>query len=142
MAWRSRFGVAPASAEICWSAYSLAGQERLRKWYRLSERTLERIRALVQKGEVRVSAHGYDELAADEVQIRDVVEGLASAVVIEDYPEYSKGPCVLVLQRDGADRPVHVVWGIPAGRETPAVVVTAYCPDPTKWDETWQRRRR
>ena len=96
----------------------------------------------MQKGEVRVSAHGYDELAADEVQIRDVVEGLASAVVIEDYPEYSKGPCVLVLQRDGADRPVHVVWGIPAGRETPAVVVTAYCPDPTKWDETWQRRRR
>jgi hypothetical protein len=96
----------------------------------------------VQKGEVRVSAHAYDELAADDVQIRDVVEGFASAVVIEDYADYSKGPCVLVLQRDGADRPLHVVWGIPAGRETPAVVVTAYRPDPAKWDETWQRRRR
>ena len=104
--------------------------------------TLERIQALVRKGEVRVSVHGYDELAADDVQIRDVVEGLASAVVVEDYPDYSKGPCVLVLQRDGAERPVHVVWGIPAGRETPAVVVTAYRPDPAKWDETWQRRRR
>jgi hypothetical protein len=48
----------------------------------------------------------------------------------------------LVLQRDATNRPVHVVWGIPAGHEAPAVVVTAYRPDPAKWDETWQRRRR
>ena len=100
------------------------------------------MRALAAKGEVRVSAHGYEELAADDVRVRDVVVGLASAIVVEDYPEYPKGPCVLVLQRDQAGRAVHVVWGIPAGHETPAVVVTAYRPDPAKWDETWQRRRR
>ena len=104
--------------------------------------TLERVRALAARGEVRVSAHGYDELAADDVEVRDVVGGLALAVVVEDYPEYSKGPCVLVLQRDRAGQPIHVVWGIPPERDAPAVVVTAYRPDPAKWDETWQRRRR
>ena len=105
-------------------------------------KTLEQVRVLLAHGEVRVSLHGYEELAADGVQVRDIVAGLATAVVVEDYPTYPKGPCVLVLQHDEAGQPIHVVWGIPKGQDSPAVVVTAYRPDPAKWDETWQRRRK
>jgi hypothetical protein len=104
-------------------------------------KTLEQVRALVERGEVRVSLHGYEEIAADSVHVHDVIDGLATAVVVEDYPTYPKGPCVLVLEQDRTNRPIHVVWGIPAGQNSPAVVVTAYRPDPTKWDETWRRRR-
>jgi len=106
----------------------------------LSE-TLEQVRALVARGEVRVSDHGYEELAADGIFVRDVIDGLAGAVVVEDYPDYPKGPRILVLERDRNDQPTHVVWGIPLGQASPAVVVTAYRPDPAKWDETWQQRR-
>ena len=102
---------------------------------------LEQIRALVARGEVRVSLHGYEELAADDVPVRDIIDGLTTAETIEEYPHYPKGPCVLVLEQDKSNRPIHVVWGIPAGQDSPAVVVTAYRPDPAKWDETWRRRR-
>ena len=103
--------------------------------------TLEHVRALVAHGEVRVSVHGYDELAADNMTVHDVIEGLPTALVVEDYPDYPKGPCVLVLEQDKAGQPIHVVWGIPKGQNSPAVVVTAYRPDPAKWDETWRTRR-
>jgi hypothetical protein len=71
--------------------------------------TLEQVRALAARGDVRVSVHGYEELAADNVRARDLIDGLERAIVVEDYPTYPKGPCVLVLERDHAGQPIHVV---------------------------------
>ena len=42
----------------------------------VSGETLNSVKQLVRKGEVRVSAHGYDEIAADGIMVRDVVEGV------------------------------------------------------------------
>lgn len=103
--------------------------------------TFERIRVLVGRREVRVSEHGYDELASDGILVREVLAGVDKAQVLEDYPEYPKGPCVLVLQRDEAGGPIHVVWGIPKGKTSPAVLVTAYRPVPERWTEDFRRRR-
>jgi hypothetical protein len=102
---------------------------------------LERIRALISAGEVRVSDHGYDELAVDRLTAREVVAGVRGAVVVEEYPNYPKGPSVLLLQKDRTGKPIHVVWGIPRGYDQPVVLVTAYRPDPDRWDETYINRR-
>jgi hypothetical protein len=66
--------------------------------------TLRLIVELIQRGEVRVSAHGYDELAADGILAREVIAGVQAAVVVEDDPTYAKGPCVLVRQFDRSIR--------------------------------------
>jgi Domain of unknown function (DUF4258) len=103
--------------------------------------TLDAIRDLVTGGNVRISDHGYDELSDDEILVRDLLNGISSATVVEDYPKFPKGAAVLVLQFDGNNRPVHVVWGIPKGFTSPAVLITAYRPDPAKWNEHFTERR-
>jgi Domain of unknown function (DUF4258) len=103
--------------------------------------TLRRVHDLVPRGEVLVSAHGYDELAADHIFAGEVLAGIASAVLVEDYPSTGKGPSVLVLQKDESGRPIHVVWGIPAEQDAPAVLVTAYRPDPDRWSDDFTRRK-
>lgn len=103
--------------------------------------TFQRVLALLRRAEVRVSEHGYDQLAEDGIAARDVVAGADDGAVIEDYADYPKGPCVLVLQRDAAGSPIHVVWGIPKEAEAPAVLVTAYRPSPDRWTADFLRRR-
>lgn len=103
--------------------------------------TLRRVVDLVQHGEVQISAHGYDEMAEDGILAGEVIERVGAAVVVEDYPEYPKGPCALVLQRDRSGSPIHVVWGIPRGQTSPAVLVTGYRPDPARWTDDFLRRK-
>jgi hypothetical protein len=103
--------------------------------------TLIRVQSLVARGDVRVSAHGYEELAADDIFVTDLTAGVVAATLVEEYPEFVHGPSVLVLQKDIEGRPVHVVWGIPKDREGPAVVVTAYRPDPARWSGGFLKRK-
>jgi hypothetical protein len=95
---------------------------------------------LILDGELVVSSHGYDELAADSLTLREILAGVSEAVIIEDYPDYPKGPCVLVLQREAHGSPIHVVWGVPKHSSSPAVLVTAYRPDPSLWSADFLRR--
>ena len=98
--------------------------------------------ALVTADDVRISEHGYDALADDGLTVDELLLGAGSAVLVEKYPDYPKGAAVLVLQRAVDGSPVHAVSGVPRGYNRPAVLVTAYRPDPNLWDETFTRRRR
>ena len=101
---------------------------------------LEKIKKLLKGKDVRISEHGYDELAEDKLFISEIMNGINKAKVVEEYPHYPKGYCILVLQQDNEGKPVHVLWGIPKNYQKPAVLITAYRPDPDLWDKTFLNR--
>ncbi len=103
---------------------------------------VEKLRTLIVAGDVRISEHGYDELADDGLSAREVLNGIQEAVIVEEYPDYPKGPCALLLQKDRMGAPIHVVWGILKGYSKPVVLVTAYRPDPGRWNQAFTRRRK
>jgi hypothetical protein len=67
---------------------------------------IEKVRALISAGDVWISEHGYDELAEGGLTAREVLGGILDAVVVEEYPDYPTGPCVLFLQKDRSGAPI------------------------------------
>ncbi|MEX0963729.1 MAG: DUF4258 domain-containing protein [Pseudohongiellaceae bacterium] len=100
----------------------------------------DKVSKLIAQAKVRVSGYGYDELADDGLSARDIVSGFSTGELVEEYPDFAKGPCGLFLQEDIEGNPVHVVWGIPKGYDEPVVLVTAYRPDPSKWNHEFRKR--
>jgi len=102
---------------------------------------LVRIGELVSTGRFRVSAHGFEELASDDISLAELVEGMPSAVPVEEYPDYHKGPCILVLLRQGDGSAVHALRGVAMNAPDIATLITAYRPDPARWTEDFVRRK-
>ncbi len=106
----------------------------------VESKTFQKIKKLIKKRDILISSHGYDELVEDGILVTEVVLTALDGVVLEDYPDFGKGPCCLVLQRDGKDCPIHVVWGISKDTKRPAVLITAYRPSEQKWSDDYTRR--
>ena len=66
-------------------------------------------------------------------------ETLASGVLVEDYPTDARGHGCLLLGRDEAGQPIHVVC---APKPDYLAVITAYRPDPAAWEADLRTRKR
>ena len=98
------------------------------------------IRGLISKGASRISEHGFQKLRQDDIHLVELLQGLETAQIVEEYPDYHKGPCVLVFQRDAKGGPVHVLWGTSTTNPAEATLITAYRPDPKLWSADFLRR--
>jgi len=89
-----------------------------------------------------VTSHAGQKIQQRGLLLQDIIEGLNSAKLIEDYTSPFKGPTILVFMRDTQNLPVHAVWGIPKNSTGPAYLVTAYRPDPLEWRDDHLTRRK
>ncbi len=67
---------------------------------------------LIDEGDVLISEHGYTVLVEDSLTVKELINGIRKAIIVEEYLEYPKGPCLLLLQKGACGNPVHAVWGI------------------------------
>ena len=102
--------------------------------------TFGKVRALVLQDDWRASDHALQRLDEHDIIASDLADAIDRGVVIEDYPSYHAGPCVLVLQADSRGA-VHAVWVWEADTQRPAVLVTVYRPDPARWHEDNRTRK-
>ncbi len=107
----------------------------------MTSQTFYRIVALVSSHNYVFSRHALKEATEDGLLAQDLLEGVSSGEVIEDYSDYYAGPCCLVLKRDPRGKRLHALWGLRKGTDEPAVLITCYRPDPNLWDETLRRRK-
>ena len=69
----------------------------------------------------------------------DILQAINHGEVIEVYPNDEPYPSSLLLGKVGSG-PIHVVVAENRGDDE-VIVVTAYRPDPEKWDNTFKVRR-
>ncbi len=100
----------------------------------------DRIRAFVEGGKARVSEHGFRELRDDGISILELIDSIGRADVVEEYPDYHKGPCILLLHRDSSGKAVHALWGMAKLEREEATLITAYRPDPRRWSSDFLKR--
>jgi Domain of unknown function (DUF4258) len=102
---------------------------------------LSQIQQLVAADNFEITAHAFLELNEDGILVGEIVAGLNEAIVVEDYPDYHKGSSILLLQYDTEGKPIHALWGVPKGKVEPAFLITAYRPNPDKWNIGFLTRR-
>lgn len=99
--------------------------------------TLGRIRTQASEESIRVTQHAQQEMTEDEFTLDDVIEGIKTGNIIENYPEHKRGACCLIngLAEDG--RPIHIVC---TTTQPMLIIITVYEPKPPKWIKPTQRR--
>lgn len=102
--------------------------------------TLARIRQLVLERKYTLSDHAYEAAQEDGILPLEIINGVHSADVVEDYPDAKRGPSVLVLCRSENRQPIHAVWGIHRDNPDRAVVITAYKPEQGLWSTDFLKR--
>ena len=97
-----------------------------------------RIREQARARQVKFTVHAHQEMRNDEVTLSELLAMLTGGQVLENYPEYDRGPCCLVGGQ-GQGRALHAVCTTTLPE---LVIITVYEPTKPYWDTPYQRGTR
>lgn len=99
---------------------------------------IEDIRAKVAADLFELSKHALDQSVQRNISVAEMRTVVASAEIIEDYPDDKYGPSCLIFGTTDAGRPLHMQCSYPSRLQVK--VITLYEPDPALWIDFRKRR--
>lgn len=102
------------------------------------ELTINMIRELCHNRAIKWTAHVLARLQERGIEPSDIKHCIATGRIIEQYPDDYPFPSCLILGVAVEERILHVVVGVGEGY---LWLITAYYPDPLKWNEDFSIRR-
>ena len=102
-----------------------------------SETVIKNLQQQAIHDNIRVSIHGHQEMAKEDIKYDSVREAIINGTIIENYPDHQRGPCCLLCGKGQDGRYLHVVCS--TSLEI-IIVITVYEPKPPKWITPFQRR--
>lgn len=97
-----------------------------------------RIRRCFERGDVLLSVHARQEMAEESISTDELGEAIATAELLEDYPDHRRGPCCLLFGTTQSGRPLHAVCTTDLAS---LIVITMYEPTPPRWATPRERGR-
>lgn len=95
----------------------------------------------IRANRVRITDHADEEAEADQLTFDEVYFSVLHGEVIEDYPNDKPYPSCLLYGQTFSGDPVHSVWAFNEQNQW-AVLITVYRPDPNRWINWRERRKR
>lgn len=99
--------------------------------------SVDQFRALAVPASMVITQHSRRRFAERHIRIQDVCQTIQTGTIIEQYPDDYPFPICLILGCSEG-KPIHVCASIQDGR---MYVITAYIPDPAKWEEDLKTRK-
>lgn len=100
---------------------------------------LDQVRAAAAK-KILFLPHAVHQMSRPSRMISPAEIGavIAAGVLIEDYPEDTRGPSCLLLGFGDGRRPIHVVC---SPKPDYLAIITAYLPHPDQWSPDFKHRK-
>lgn len=96
------------------------------------------LQKLCESGAIKWTAHVVARLQERGIEPSDIESCITTGRIIEQYPDDYPFPSCLVLGATVAGKALHVVIGLGQGY---LWLITAYYPDPLKWNEDFSIRK-
>lgn len=99
---------------------------------------INNIKKYFENDDVLVSDHAAMRFNQRGIKIKEIRSAVDNGEIIEQYPEDYPYPSCLILGKTSDAKPVHVVI---SDEGSMCRIITAYFPDPDKWDLQFRVRK-